>query len=129
MTLTTPDSSLQSTSSLQYRLGNALGIAIGMLLKPSTIDNKAMAQVEAPFKEWCDLIVQQTMTEPAFHSAPYGEVSTHIPDPQQFVNELYRRLLDDRPYFPGDTTVTGHCIDSLMERLESMGATRAFDDD
>jgi hypothetical protein len=126
--MTTPDSSLQSTSSLQYRLGNALGIAIGMLLKPSIIDNKTMAAVEAPFKEWCDLIIQQTMTEPAFHPAPYNEVSTHIKEPERFISELYWRLLDDRPYFPGDTNVTGHCIDALIEQLEAMGATRAFED-
>jgi hypothetical protein len=71
------------------------------------------------------------MTEdyPAFHAEPYGEVSTHVDDPRQFVNELYRALLEARPYFPGGTNVTGHCIDSLMERLEGIGATREFDDD
>jgi hypothetical protein len=28
-----------------------------MIRKPETIDNKAMAQIEAPFKEWCDGLV------------------------------------------------------------------------
>jgi hypothetical protein len=66
---------------------------------------------------------------PDFHPAPHDELSTYISYPQDFVNGLYRELLEARPYFPGDTNVTGLCIDSLMERLESMGATRAFDDD
>ena len=43
--------------SLEDRLGNALGIAIAMIRNPNTVDNKAMAQVETPFKEWCDAIV------------------------------------------------------------------------
>ena len=43
--------------SLEDRLGNALGIAIAMIRNPNTVDNKAMAQVETPFKEWCDGIV------------------------------------------------------------------------
>ena len=42
---------------LEDRLGNALGIAIGMIRKPETVDNRAMAQVETAFKEWCDAIV------------------------------------------------------------------------
>ena len=42
---------------LEDRLGNALGLAIGMIRKPETIDNKAMAQIETPFKEWCDALV------------------------------------------------------------------------
>ena len=44
-------------NSLEDRLGNALGIAIGMILDPNRVDNKALAQIEAPFKEWCDAIV------------------------------------------------------------------------
>jgi len=28
-----------------------------MIRKPESIDNKAMAQIEAPFKEWCDGLV------------------------------------------------------------------------
>ena len=44
-------------NSLEDRLGNALGIAIAMIRNPNTVDNKAMAQVETPFKEWCDAIV------------------------------------------------------------------------
>ena len=44
-------------NSLEDRLGNALGIAIGMIRDPNRIDNKALAQIEAPFKEWCDAIV------------------------------------------------------------------------
>jgi hypothetical protein len=43
--------------SLENRLGDALGLAIAMIRKPEIIDNKAMAQVETPFKEWCDAIV------------------------------------------------------------------------
>ena len=44
-------------NSLEDRLGNALGIAIAMIRNPNTVDNKAMAQIETPFKEWCDAIV------------------------------------------------------------------------
>ena len=44
-------------STLEDRLGNALGIAIAMIRNPNTVDNKAMAQIETPFKEWCDAIV------------------------------------------------------------------------
>jgi hypothetical protein len=43
--------------SLEDRLGNALGLAIGMIRNPETIDNKTMTQIEAPFKEWCDALV------------------------------------------------------------------------
>ena len=44
-------------NSLENRLGDALGLAISMIRKPETIGNKAMAQIEAPFKEWCDTLV------------------------------------------------------------------------
>jgi hypothetical protein len=44
-------------NSLEDRLGDALGLAIAMIRNPNTVDNKAMAQVETPFKEWCDAIV------------------------------------------------------------------------
>jgi hypothetical protein len=44
-------------NSLENRLGNALGLALSMIRKPETINNKAMAQIETPFKEWCDAIV------------------------------------------------------------------------
>jgi hypothetical protein len=43
--------------SLENRLGDALGLAIAMIRNPNTVDNKAMAQVETPFKEWCDALV------------------------------------------------------------------------
>ena len=66
---------------------------------------------------------------PAFHAEPYAEISTHVDDPRQFVNELYRKLLEVRPYFPGDTNCTGFCVDEVMTRLEGMGATSEFDDD
>jgi hypothetical protein len=66
---------------------------------------------------------------PAFHPNPYGDLSTHVDNPRQFANELYRTLLEARPYFPGDTNCTGFCIDDLMTRLENMGATSEFDDD
>lgn len=42
---------------LEDRLGNALGIAIGMIRDPGTVNNAAMVQIEAPFKEWCDAVV------------------------------------------------------------------------
>jgi hypothetical protein len=42
---------------LENRLGDALGLAISMIRNPETIDNKAMAQIETPFKEWCDTLV------------------------------------------------------------------------
>ena len=44
-------------NSLEDRLGDALGLAIDMIRNPNTVNNKAMAQVETPFKEWCDAIV------------------------------------------------------------------------
>ena len=44
---------------LEDRLGNALGLALGMIRDPMLVDNKAMAQVEEPFKEWCDAIVDR----------------------------------------------------------------------
>ena len=43
--------------SLENRLGNALGLAIAMIRKPETVDNKVMAEIETPFKEWCDILV------------------------------------------------------------------------
>lgn len=45
--------------SLENRLGDALGLAISMIRKPETIDNKNMAQVETVFKEWCDTLVDE----------------------------------------------------------------------
>ena len=44
-------------NSLEDRLGDALGLAIAMIRNPNTVDNRAMAQIETPFKEWCDAIV------------------------------------------------------------------------
>ena len=70
-----------------------------------------------------------TDTYRAFHPDPYREISTHVDDPRQFVNELYRTLLEARPYFPGSISFTGFCIDNLMTRLEGMGATSEFEDD
>lgn len=46
-------------NSLENRLGDALGLAIAMIRNPNTVDNKAMAQIETPFKEWCDAIVDE----------------------------------------------------------------------
>ncbi|MCE2839633.1 MAG: hypothetical protein LW834_22250 [Cyanobium sp. 49614_E6] len=54
---------------------------------------------------------------------PLGNWSCRI------LSDIYQRLLEVRPYFPGDTNVTGHCIDSLLERLEMQGAKRAFESD
>lgn len=65
----------------------------------------------------------------SFHPAPYGDISTYIPHPEVFVNDIYRYLLEKRPYFPGDTNITAHCIDALLEQLEGMGATREFEED
>ena len=44
-------------NNLENRLGDALGLAIAMIRDPNTVDNKAMAQIEASFKEWCDALV------------------------------------------------------------------------
>ncbi len=65
---------------------------------------------------------------PDFHPAPHHEVSTYISYPQDFIDGLYRELLEARPYFPGDTNLTGHCLDSLIECLERQGATRESND-
>ena len=51
------DSKFVPLNSLEDRLGDALGLAIAMIRNPNTVDNKAMAQIETPFKEWCDAIV------------------------------------------------------------------------
>ncbi|MCE2836336.1 MAG: hypothetical protein LW834_05095 [Cyanobium sp. 49614_E6] len=64
-----------------------------------------------------------------FHPAPHDDLSDYISYPQDFLSDIYQRLLEVRPYFPGDTNVTGHCIDSLLERLEMQGAKRAFESD
>ena len=40
--------------SLEDRLGDALGVALGMLRQPNTITNASMAMVEKAFLEWCD---------------------------------------------------------------------------
>ena len=45
------------TDTLTDRLGDALGLAIGILRNPQMLDNKTMARIETPFKEWCDSIV------------------------------------------------------------------------
>jgi len=66
---------------------------------------------------------------PAFHPAPYGEIAAQVNDPQEFVNKLYRDMLEVRPYFPGNTNYTGACLDCVMEQLEAMGATTEFEDD
>ena len=46
-------------NSIENRLGNALGLALGMLYKPSTVDNRTIAQIETAFKEWCDAVVDE----------------------------------------------------------------------
>ena len=65
---------------------------------------------------------------PVFHPAPYGEIAAQVDDPQNFINKLYRAILEARPYFPGSTNYTGRCLDSVVEQLEEMGATTEFDD-
>ena len=40
--------------SLEDRLGDALGVALGMVRHPETITNASMAMVEKVFLEWCD---------------------------------------------------------------------------
>lgn len=40
--------------SLEDRLGDALGVALGMLRHPETLTNASMAMVEKTFLEWCD---------------------------------------------------------------------------
>ena len=64
-----------------------------------------------------------------FHNPPSNELSTSAGDPIEFLDALYATLLEARPYFPGDTNVTGACIDSLLERLEMQGAQRSFERD
>ena len=52
-----PDFKPAPLGTLEDRLGNALGIALGMIRDPNRVDNRALAQIEAPFKEWCDAII------------------------------------------------------------------------
>lgn len=63
-----------------------------------------------------------------FHPAPFHEISIQVEDPRAFANDLFRTLLEARPFFPGDTNITGTCIDEVLDRLEEMGATSAFDE-
>lgn len=65
----------------------------------------------------------------SFHPEPYEEISRNVAVPREFINHIYRELLDVRPYFPGENNRTGFCMDRLMARLESMGAVSEFDDD
>jgi hypothetical protein len=65
----------------------------------------------------------------SFHPAPFGEISTRVKDPQDFINQLYRQLNDARIYFPGETNYTGACIDCVLEQLEAIGATTDFNDE
>ena len=65
----------------------------------------------------------------SFHQHPHGEISARVKDPAEFVNSLYRRLLDYRPYFPGNTNYIGACIDCVLEQLEAIGACRSFDEE
>jgi hypothetical protein len=65
----------------------------------------------------------------AFHPEPFSDLSDYIHFPEGFINDLYQQLLEARPFFPGDTNVTGHCIDALIERLEMQGAKRDYESD
>jgi hypothetical protein len=40
--------------SLENRLGDALGLAIGLIRHPENLDNRLMATIEGAFAEWCD---------------------------------------------------------------------------
>jgi hypothetical protein len=40
--------------SLENRLGDALGLAIGLIRHPEKLDNRTMATIEGAFAEWCD---------------------------------------------------------------------------
>lgn len=60
----------------------------------------------------------------SFHQPPFTDISDYIHFPQGFVDQLYQELLEARPFFPGDTNTTGHCIDSLLEALRAQGAGR-----
>lgn len=39
---------------LENRLGDALGVALGMLRNPETLTNASMVMIEKAFLEWCD---------------------------------------------------------------------------
>jgi hypothetical protein len=41
-------------NNLENRLGNALGLAIAMIRKPETVDNKTMAQIAAALRAAAD---------------------------------------------------------------------------
>ena len=64
-----------------------------------------------------------------FHKRPFTEVSTSVSDPIEFLDALYATLLEARPYFPGDTNITGLSMDSLLECLEEQGARRSLERD
>jgi len=55
------------------------------------------------------------MTE--FHPAPFGDFSTELKDPWPVVERLRMALREAERYCLGAENVTGHCIESLLDRL------------
>lgn len=41
-------------NNLENQLGNALGVALAVIRDPALLDNRTMADLEKPFKKWCD---------------------------------------------------------------------------
>ncbi|MGA1728438.1 MAG: hypothetical protein ACO38U_09270 [Burkholderiaceae bacterium] len=49
--------------SLENRLGDALGLAIGLIRHPEKLDNRTMATIEGAFAQWCDKQIDDIANE------------------------------------------------------------------
>ena len=49
--------------SLENRLGDALGLAIGIIRNPEALNNQTMATIEKAFGEWCDKQIDEIQNE------------------------------------------------------------------
>jgi hypothetical protein len=49
--------------SLENKLGDALGLAIGLIRHPEKLDNRTMATIEGAFAQWCDKQIDEMGNE------------------------------------------------------------------
>lgn len=49
--------------SLEDKLGDALGLAIGLIRHPEKLDNRTMATIEGVFAEWCDKQIDEMTSD------------------------------------------------------------------
>jgi hypothetical protein len=48
---------------LENKLGDALGLAIGLIRYPEKLDNRTMATIEGAFAEWCNKQISEIANE------------------------------------------------------------------